>query len=383
VKSVALLVATATRWLGTARIPRPLAAAGFDVALLTPRNSIAEKSSFIGKIGHVPDNATPMQWLFAFAAMVKATSPRLVVPCDDTAFRLLQMMILQPPEELRPEVQLGLSMLIRDSLGDPAHYRTSVEKTLLPPAAQALGVRVPPYAVIADLVAAEAFVAAHGYPVVLKRNHSTAGEGVEIVEGPDQLAPSFAALVRAQNAVLTDATAAARVLIQVRIPGTIHYENTAAWRGARLGGFAVERLQYADVKGPATVIRCYDSAQIREFSSRLVQGYGMTGLFATEYMVHRDTGEAYLLEINRRLTPGMHVGSRIKVDLCALLHSAAHDTPLTTRRDPDAGDQWVNVHFPQEWLRDPASPYLRDHPVDVPWDEPRLIEAMLAMRDEE
>ena len=46
------------------------------------------------------------------------------------------------------------------------------------------------------------------------------------------------------------------------------------------------------------------------------------------------------------------------------------------------GDQWVNVHFPQEWLRDPASPYLRDYPADVPWDEPRLVEAMLAMRDE-
>ena len=181
-KTVVLLVATATRWLGTARIPRPLAAAGFDVALLTPRNSIAEKSGFISRIGHVPDHATPMQWLFAFAAMVKATSPRLVVPCDDMAFRLLQMMILQPPEELQPEVRLGLAVLIRDSLGDPAYYRASVEKTLLPVAAAALGVRVPPYAVIADLAAAEAFASVHGYPVVLKRNHSTAGEGVDVVK---------------------------------------------------------------------------------------------------------------------------------------------------------------------------------------------------------
>jgi hypothetical protein len=38
------------------------------------------------------------------------------------------------------------------------------------------------------------------------------------------------------------------------------------------------------------------------------------------------------------------------------------------------------VHFPQEWLRDPRSHYLRDHPVDVPWDEPELIRAMLARR---
>ena len=361
-------------------MPRALAGAGFDVALLAPKHSIAEKSGFVGRIGHLPDDATPMQWLYAFAAMVKATSPRLVVPCDDRAFGLMQMVVLHPTANLRPEVQLQLAALITDSLGDPAHYRTSVDKTLLPTAAAALGVRVPAHAVIADLAGAEAFAAGHGYPVVLKRRLSTAGDGVEIVERREQLAPSFAALARA-GTFLPAEPDPVRMLIQERIPGTIHYENTAAWRGTRIGGFAVERLQFADVKGPATVIRCYHSAQIRDFSTKLVQGFGMTGLFATEYLVHRDTGDAYLLEINRRLTPGMHVGSRVNVDLCALLYSAMHGTALTTRREPDAGDQWVNVHFPQEWLRDPASPYLRDYPVDVPWDEPELVEAMLAMRN--
>jgi predicted ATP-grasp superfamily ATP-dependent carboligase len=381
VKPVILLVATATRWLGTARIPRPLAAAGFDVVLLTPRGSLAEKSTQIRKIGHIPDDATPMQWLQAFAAMVRATSPRLIVPCDDTAFRLLQMVVLNPPEELRPEVQLQLAALIRDSLGDTSHYRASVEKTALPAAAAALGVRVPAHAVIEDLPAAEAFAATHGYPLVLKRDHSTAGDGVEIVERSNELAPSFMALGCAGGQPPSIGVAT-RLLIQVQIPGTIHYENTVAWKGARIGGFAVERLQYSHVKGPATVIRCYHSAQIRDFSAKLVQGFGMTGLFASEYMIHRDTGDAYLLEINRRLTPGMHVGSRVHVDLCALLYSAVQGTPAMTRSDPEASDEWVNVHFPQEWLRDPASPYLRDYPVDVPWEDSGLIEAMLAMRHE-
>jgi predicted ATP-grasp superfamily ATP-dependent carboligase len=380
VKPVVLLVATATRWLGTARIPRALAAAGFDVVLLTPRNSLAERSAYIRRIGYIPDDASPMQWLQAFAAMVRAASPRLVVPCDDMAFRLLQMVVLEPPDELRPEVQLQLAHLIRESLGDPAHYRTSVEKTALPAAAAAMGVRVPEHAVVADLAAAEAFAAAHGYPIVLKRDHSTAGEGVEIVERKSELGPAFAVLAKSAGEASATATSA-RLLIQVLIPGTIHYENTAAWNGSRIGGFAVERLEYSHVKGPATVIRCYHSPQIRDLSSRLVAGFRMTGLFATEYMIHRDTGDAYLLEINRRLSPGMHVGPRVGVDLCALLHAAMHGD-ASARRDPEAGTEWVNVHFPQEWLRDPASRYLREHPVDVPWDEPGLIEAMLAMRNE-
>jgi hypothetical protein len=70
-----LLVANAPHWLGTARIPRGLANAGFEVALLASRNSLAEKSRFVAKIGYLPDGANQLQWVQAIAAMVEATSP--------------------------------------------------------------------------------------------------------------------------------------------------------------------------------------------------------------------------------------------------------------------------------------------------------------------
>ena len=53
-----------------------------------------------------------------------------------------------------------------------------------------------------------------------------------------------------------------------------------------------------------------------------------------------------------------------------------------SRADFDDGEEGIAVWFPEEWLRDPASPYLREYPVDVPWDEPELIEAFLGMRHE-
>jgi hypothetical protein len=49
--------------------------------------------------------------------------------------------------------------------------------------------------------------------------------------------------------------------------------------------------------------------------------------------------------------------------------------------DEDAGG--TVVVFPREWLRDPHSHHLAGFPVDVPWDEPELINAMLALRHEE
>ena len=374
-----LLVATATQWFGTARIPRSLTRAGFEVSLLAPRDTLAEKSRFIARTRHLPDNATPRQWVDAFAEMIGETSPRLLLPCDDTAFRLLQTLALSPPGGMRPELHLQLATLIGDSLGDARFYRTSVEKTLLPPAAEALGIRVPPYAIINTLAAAQSFAAAHDYPIVLKRDHSTAGEGVAIVESCERLAAAFQRLVRPDPSALTHPETGT-VLIQALINGDVHYENTAAWKGRRIGGFAVHRLEYADVKGPAAVIRCYRSDEIGDFSSKLVRGFGITGLFATEYIIERASGEAYLLEVNRRMTPGFHVGSRIGVDLCLALRCAMQGVAPTTRVGMDEGEEHLNVHFPQEWLRDPRSHYLRDYPVDVPWDEPELIRAMLARR---
>ncbi len=86
------------------------------------------------------------------------------------------------------------------------------------------------------------------------------------------------------------------------------------------------------------------------------------------------------MEINRRLVGGAHRGSAINVDHCAALHTAMHGLALPTRADLDEGEEHFTVHFPQEWLRDPDSTWLRDYPVDVPWDDPELIAAMLALR---
>jgi hypothetical protein len=40
----------------------------------------------------------------------------------------------------------------------------------------------------------------------------------------------------------------------------------------------------------------------------------------------------------------------------------------------------VIAHFPQEWLRDPASAFLRQCRVDVPWNDRDLLIALAAER---
>jgi hypothetical protein len=371
-----LMVATATQWLGAARMPRNLADAGFAVSLLVPRGSVAEKSRFLVHIGHLPANATPAAWVEAFAAMVESTSPRLVLPCDDTALRLLMLLALSPPAMMPPALHLRLAALIIDSLGDPAFYRTSIDKTMIGPAAAALGVRVPASIVVTALDDAKRFIDAHGFPIVIKRSHSTAGEGVAVCADQGTVDREFARLM-ATPALDLDDLATGQIVLQEFIAGNIHFYTAVAWRGALVSGVAVEKIE-GELKGPTSAVRYFASPQMHAATARLAAGFGITGIFSPEFIVDPAGGEPYLLEINRRISHGTHRGARINVDAGAALYAAMHGT--TAPRDQLApGEEHSCAHFPHEWIRDPQSPLLRRLPVDVPWDEPELARALAAI----
>lgn len=374
-----LLVSTATQYIGTARMPAALTNAGFEVSLLTPVNSLAAKSRYVRRCGSLPDNASPMQWLAAFVRMVEVASPRLVLPCDDNSVRLLQSLVVSPPAALPAIAGLGIASLVRESLGDPKYYATSIDKLLLAPAAQALDVRVPPYEIVSTLHAAEAFAARQGYPVVLKLGHGSAGQWVRIVGDRSELARSFAELLAAPLPVL-GRPAPRSVLVQARIDGNSVMQSIVAWGGRVLAGYAREKLvSHPPPMGPGTVSRTFHCPEAREFSERLAAGFGMNAFFGVEFIADRRSGELYLLEINRRITPGTHVGSLVGVDLCAALHAALDGRPPPGRDDLVDGEEHVYAHFPQEWLRDPTSRYLTECRVDLPWDDPELLEAMVAI----
>jgi len=375
-----LLAATTTSWLGTARIPKTLSGAGFDVSLLTPRHSLAEASRFVAKIGYLEEHTTPAQWVEAFAAMVKATAPRLVIPCDDMAFRLLAWIVTDPPAGMRADLQQDLAALIRASLGDPAHYFASVDKTLLPPRAESLGVRVPPYAIVADITGAATFLGQHPYPVVLKRGHGFAGLGVAICADHAELVRAFAAFAPA-NAREVRAEGPDRYLLQDHVAGRIQYFHALAWRGELIAGWALEKLIANPAPtGPPTMTRYFAGVNLRTIAGNLARGFGISGLFFAEFIVDSATGTPYLLEINRRVSPATHRGALFGIDLCAALGAALEGTVAQSRTALGAEEEGISVHFPQEWLRDPHSPHLRQYPSDVPWDEPELLEALLKLR---
>ena len=88
-----------------------------------------------------------MEWLLTLIHAVDRISPDVLVPCDEMAVRLLFSLALEAPAGIDKTLHARLLALVEESLGDPRYYAVSIDKTMLPAAAEALGVPVPPYAI--------------------------------------------------------------------------------------------------------------------------------------------------------------------------------------------------------------------------------------------
>ena len=311
-KTSLLLVTTDPRSLGAARMPKSLADAGFDVSLLAPASALAQKSGFIARTGHFPESVTPREWIYAFAAMVRGCSPRLVVPGDDATLRLMQMLVLSPPPEMNPAIQRELANIVRESLGEPSGYEPDIAK-----------------------------LSASGA--------SATDDGLPPLAAP----PAD--------------------------PRRVSY-SAVAWKGVLLAGYAVETLAGPPgVSGAATVDRSHRSPELRATATRVAGELGITGFFALDFIVGKSGAHSGPVGIGRALRAEMHRGSAYNVDPCKALFAAMNGLALATRADFADGEERIGVSFPQEWLRDPDSSWLRDYPVDLPWEEPELIEAMIEL----
>jgi len=363
-------------------MPRVLARAGFEVVLLAPQGSLAAKSRYVSRTGYLASAATPMEWLLRLIRMIEEHAPEALVPCDEMAVRLLITVALEPPLGFDPGLTARLVGLVEASLGDPRYYVASIDKTMLPAAAEAMGVRVPDYAIATSADDARRRARALGFPIVIKRRFGFAGQGVAVVASDEDLAAAAQQLLRPDQLDLGERRPP-ELLVQAFVAGPYHSQSLVAQRGAVLASFAHERyVPTAVIKGQTAVLRFIDSPETLAFSETLCRGLGMSGFFSIQFVLDAKSANAYLLEINRRLVTHMHLGERVGRDLATAFFDrserSGRGAAATTKHD--AEESGVIAVFPREWLRDPDSPYLVDFPVDVPWDDPPLLEAMLAMR---
>jgi hypothetical protein len=365
-----------------------LSAAGCEVDTVCPAaHPLRRTGSF--RRAYVYRGLAP---LVSFARAIAATKPDLIVSGDDLATRHLHSLHAR---ELRDgKTGSPMSVLIERSLGAPESFPFVDERAALIDVAQQEGVRAPATQVIRNSDELKKWIDGMGLPAVLKANGTSGGNGVRIVRTPAEGELAFKQLqappllARAVKRALVDHDKTLvwpsllrqkRVVnAQAFVAGREATSTVVCWKGAVLASLHFEVVNKTSSAGHATVVRLIEHPEMSRAAEVMVRRLQLSGLYGFDFMLETGTENANLIEINPRSTQVGHLslgpGRDLPAALFAVLSGKAEQpAPRVTDKDTIA-------LFPQEWIRDPQSEFLKSAFHDVPWNEPELIRACVSSR---
>jgi hypothetical protein len=325
--------------------------------------------------------------LISLASAIAAAEPDLIIPGDDLSTRHLHHLYRQ--ESRRGEKGTQTCALIERSFGSPESFPIVYERAAFMRLAAEEGIRVPKSGVIVNLEDLRAWTSQMGFPVVLKADGTSGGDGVRIArtleEGKSALrklqAPPL--LARALKRALVDRD---RTLIwpsllrrrpvvsaQTYVAGREATSTVACWNGTVLAALHFKVINKKYAVGPATVMRVVENTEMSSAVEKMVRRLNLSGVHGFDFMLEAKTGDAYLIEINPRTTQVGHLALGPGRDLPAALYAAM--SGIAVQPGPRVTEKDTIALFPQEWEREPASAFLCSAYHDVPWEEPELIRA--------
>jgi formate-dependent phosphoribosylglycinamide formyltransferase (GAR transformylase) len=330
--------------------------------------------------------------LKSFADAISATAPDLIVPGDDLATAHLQR--LYEREKRRANGGRSVCELIERSMGSSESFPVVYARAAFMEMARQENIRAPKTGVIENIDELKIWVAQTGFPIVLKANGTSGGDGVRVAHTLEQAerafrtlqAPPLMARAAKRAVVDQDKTLVWPSLLRHRsvvnaqtfVAGHEATSTVACWEGNVLASLHFEVINKRDSAGPSSVVRFIENAEMLTAAEKLVRRLKLSGVHGFDFMLESHTGNAYLIEINPRSTQVGHLTLGPGRDLPAALYSALSGDPLRT--GPKVTENDTITLFPQEWLRDPASPFLISGYHDVPWEEPELLRACVAKR---
>ncbi len=384
----ALLFALEERWVSPTRLPKILRAAGFEVAVAATRRTRLNQSAFINERFAIEQPLSCSRWLLK---QIERWRPDIVIPADEKALRMLRF--LAAGHCWVAGRRTKARTLIDCSLGAARFRHAWGRREEVQQIARACGVRVPPSAPVATLDDAMIFVGRHGYPAVVKSDDTYAGGAVRICRDELQLRRAVEALLmrppskpargerirrmldRALGEFVDEKSL--RLSIQGFVSGIPVHRCFVAYRGQVWAGVtAIKEQVFPPVTGPSTVVRLTDIPEIALAVETFAAHVGYSGVGSMDFMLDED-GKPYAVEFNPRPAPLFRVGIHAGIDLAAALHDAfSGGTPAAPA--PLASELVIPL-FPEELMRDPTGAAFLECDLDVPFDEPQLMQALIAL----
>lgn len=329
-----LLLAAACNWESTVPLAISLRDAGFDVAIVAPRGHPLQRiPGLSNRLRYRP--LMPMRSL---RQAIDKVAPTVIMPCDEPTMILLQQMRQDPT--LAP----GIGDAIERALGPGESSPLLTSRTGLAQIAARAGIRIPQSSEIGSARQLLAWLKQHGAPAYLKIDRSTGGRGVVRIASPMSGLLAYFRLRLLfgrprtlwlwlrwgdlSSLPLLRAEGLAAITIQKAIDGVPANCALTAWRGKLLACIAVEALETRMPNGVATVIRVREDALMEETAQKVAEQLDLSGLHGLDFILARDTGVPWLIEINGRPTQTAYLRLGAGADLAGALYAAVTGRPL-------------------------------------------------------
>lgn len=374
------------RW-GPPRLPKALAAAGFEVAVLAPHGNPTAQSRHSHRHYEWTRSRAWVRLASGLRQALTDWQPELVVPCDEQVVALIQFLLRNPHMTGLCRWPHGAREVLASSMGAPATFDALLHKNSTQLLARRVGVETPAGLAVANFAQARDEAKRIGYPVVLKSSFSWGGSGVKVCRSEYELASAVAGMIRKPDSGLKNSLrwllsrdwypTDRSMWLQACVAGVPAMYTAVALNGRMLAGFAGMPVTTNGAAGPSTVVELAHNDEMETASRLMIEATGATGFLSFDFMLERGTGKAFLLECNPRPNQVSHLGPRVGVDLARALASALR---VPRRSGPKAAlsatSSSIVALFPAEWQRAPAGAAISEHFHDVPWDEPELMKAL-------
>lgn len=355
-------------------LPRSLGRFNFHQSFLGVDDAYISHSGFIKK-RYIVSPSTKGFSLEVLAQAIEEIKPTVIIPVDDLAVLTLQKLATTPLGNAK-RVNPSLLQLIKRSIGAVDGYGLSNPRAKTYDIARSAGIKVPEQMSVFAVSDIGWFVFEHGYPFVLKRERSMAGDGVHIVHDANQLEtliyqisnqfdPNFSFWV-----------------IQKYIPGSLGIHSVYADQGKVLAHISAVQVQAKsdDVTSPSSIVRLVHNPHLEDAANAFVEAASLSGFHGWDFQID-DQKTPVLIEHNPRVISISHLDVRVVASLITAMAQCLGASEIQSLAMPDlqrkhTQDSRIGQEvclFPFEWHRWSNNPKLTSAQHDVPWNDSKLL----------
>ena len=385
-----ILIFATTWWPLAARLAVRLRDVGANVTALIPQHQPAQAVRGLSGV-------YPLRPFFVARAVddaVEAVRPELVVPTDDTAVWLLHDLARRRPE---------YAALVEHSVGSREHSAALRSRRAFLAVVQLLGIPCSVPSLVGSAADIDAMIARSVFPVVLKYDGTSGGYGVVIAHDAEELRRGYRMLLRHRlplrrvKRLLIDGDCTAlyhpstfppdEITQQPYIPGVPANGLFVADRGEVIADLQVRVARALSATGAAVVVDRMEHPRMLEAARKIAARLRLSGFFGLDFILHTETGEPWLLEINPRATQLCHIPleptrsrfATLADAVCGLIGGAeqAHASAHVLVRERRQAVHGRFAFFPQSLTLNPEDPELASAVVDCPEEEPELVKELM------